>query len=533
MHAQTMEAGAPLRDRLQLATALLLLLGLLIVFHDTFQYLYRNWHRDEYSHGFLIPLISIYMLWHRRELLQRQARGGSWTGLLIIVAGLALAFVGLAASIVGIDAYGLIMVIVGCVVAMFGWRGLRAISVPVALLLLMVPLPTFWYNNLSSELQLLSSQLGVALIRLVGVTVYLEGNVIDLGSYKLEVAEACSGLRYLFPLMTMGAIMAYLFRGKLWARWLLVISTVPIAVIVNSARIGMIGVLVDRFGSAQAEGLLHEVEGWFMFMVCLALLVLEAQLLLRLSGDRRSVWQALSVMPGERPGQPVPAGKARLAPNLGWPVVGAALLMLFAVYPAVALPERAEIRPFHRDFVSFPSRIGEWSGRRSRIEQVYLDELKLDDYLLADFSPAGGGRSVTPVNVYVAYYASQRTGQSVHSPRSCLPGGGWHIDQLEQKTLDGLASHGRPLRVNRVIIRQGGERELVYYWFDERGRNITSEYLVKWYLLTDALVMNRSDGALIRLITPLAEGEDPTAGDARLRALGADLIPVLSPYVSG
>lgn len=219
---------------------------------------------------------------------------------------------------------------------------------------------------------------------------------------------------------------------------------------------------------------------------------------------------------------------------MGWPVVGAALVLMFAVYPALALPQRSELRPSHKDFSAFPGSVAGWVARRERIEQVYLDELKLDDYLLADFSSDEASRAAARpgVNLYVAYYASQRTGQSVHSPRSCLPGGGWHIEQLEQRTLGGLVMHGNPLRVNRAVIRQGANRQLVYYWFDERGRVLTSEYLVKWYLLSDSLVMNRTDGALVRLITPLTEGEDASAGDARLQRFSADLLPVLVPYIA-
>ncbi len=112
--------------------------------------------------------------------------------------------------------------------------------------------------------------------RLLGISVYLEGNVIDLGSYKLEVAEACSGLRYLFPLMSVGAIMAYLINGKAWARVVVFASTIPIAILMNSFRIGVIGVLVDRYGTEQATGILHFFEGWVVFMICLALLTLEA-----------------------------------------------------------------------------------------------------------------------------------------------------------------------------------------------------------------------------------------------------------------
>jgi EpsI family protein len=136
-----------------------------------------------------------------------------------------------------------------------------------------------------------------------------------------------------------------------------------------------------------------------------------------------------------------------------------------------------------------------------------------------------------PVNLYVAYYASQRTGQAVHSPSSCLPGGGWRIEQFDQREVPGVQLRTGPLRVNRAVIRQGLQRMMVYYWFQERGRDITSEYLVKWYLLVDALTQQRTDGALVRLITPMREGEDLADGDARLQQFSVAAVPELRGYL--
>jgi exosortase D (VPLPA-CTERM-specific) len=515
----------------QIAAVTLACVTLGLVFRPTFEYLYVNWQREEYSHGFLIPFICAFLSWRRRRLFLDPGLRGSWAGAGVVLLGLLLCYLGLAASIVGLDAYALVIVIAGCVVAAFGWRGLRLAAVPVALLVLMIPLPTFWYNNLSSQLQLISSQLGVAIIRAGGVSVFLEGNVIDLGSYKLQVAEACSGLRYLFPLMTLGLVVAYMFKGRTWTRWVVLLSTIPIAVLMNSVRIGIIGILVDRFGSTQAEGFLHQFEGWVIFMTCFALLLLECAVLLRISGDRRPFRQALGLdePPGPASGRPQPGIR------LGKPAMAAVLALALAVFPVFALPQRVEIKPARSEFSEFPLQVGDWVGRRNRLESVYLDELKLDDYLLAEFVLADA--TVTPkasaVNLYVAYYASQRTGQSVHSPRSCLPGGGWRIQNLDQHDVAGVRLHGGPLRVNRAIIQQGSERQLVYYWFQERGRDITNEYLVKWYLLSDAVTLNRSDGALVRVITSLQDGEDAAVGDARLSRFSASMLPELQKYVGG
>jgi exosortase D (VPLPA-CTERM-specific) len=353
----------------------------------------------------------------------------------------------------------------------------------------------------------------------------LEGNVIDLGTYKLQVVEACSGLRYLFPLLTLGFIVASLVPTRLWIRAVLVASTVPITILMNSFRIGVIGVLVDRHGISQAEGFLHDFEGWVIFMSCFALLLLETWVLLRITGDKRNFRDLLS---GQF-SQQTPAERPALATPRRWGVApfAAVGLVVLALWPAIALPERTEMRPDRDDLTGFPMRMADWEGRRDRIEGQILDELKLDDYVLADYVRPGD----LPVNFYVAYYASQRSGQAAHSPSSCLPGAGWRISEFGTRGIPGIRRAGEPLNVNRAVIQLGEQRQLVYYWFQQRGRDITNEYAVKWFLLWDSLRMNRTDGALVRLVTPLRKGEPIEAADRRLMDFALDAAPRLSGYI--
>ena len=135
-----------------------------------------------------------------------------------------------------------------------------------------------------------------------------------------------------------------------------------------------------------------------------------------------------------------------------------------------------------------------------------------------------------PVNLYVAYYRSQRNGLSVHSPRLCLPGGGWQIKKFDQVAL--ARGNGQPPRpVNRVLIEQGGHKQLVYYWFQERGRQLTNEYVVRWYLFWDALKMNRTDGALIRVVIPVPNGMSEADLETRLTRFAQLAEAPLSHYI--
>jgi EpsI family protein len=168
-----------------------------------------------------------------------------------------------------------------------------------------------------------------------------------------------------------------------------------------------------------------------------------------------------------------------------------------------------------------------WRGRPGRLEQIYIDALKFDDHLVADFLGPAGER----VGLYIAWYGSQQKGASVHSPRTCIPGGGWEIAALEQRTVDGVVVNGAPLQVNRVLIQKGDDRQLVYYWFQQRGRVLSNEYLVKWYLFVDALTRQRTDGSLVRITTVLPPAMPIERADAQLAAFAATLAPRLAPFV--
>jgi EpsI family protein len=138
-----------------------------------------------------------------------------------------------------------------------------------------------------------------------------------------------------------------------------------------------------------------------------------------------------------------------------------------------------------------------------------------------------------PVNFYSAFYASQRKGESIHSPSTCIPGGGWQIVSHEVVPVDGVSLYGQPMRLNRLLIQKGEDRQLVYYWFQQRGRDLTNEYAVKWYLFWDALTMNRTDGALVRLTTFAPKGEDIAEADGRLRDFLKAVLPELGQYIPG
>jgi exosortase D (VPLPA-CTERM-specific) len=498
---------------------------LYVGFQDAIGVMVWSWQTAEFSHGYLIPVIAAYLVWQRRGELSQLEFRGSWGGLAVVVAGIALAVLGRFAALYTFQHIALLIVIYGLVLSLVGWPAMRVLAAPLGVLVFMIPLPSMVMFPLSSELQLVSSTLGVWLMRLAGVSTYLEGNVIDLGTYKLEVAEACSGLRYLLPLMTLAFLMACFFRAAAWKRVVVFLASIPITLLMNSLRIAAIGVMVDRWGPSMAEGLLHEVQGWMVFMLSTACLVLVVIMLARFGRDRRP-WREL--FSADSPAS-LPTHLPRRVRSVPRAAVAAGLAVMVFSAAALVMPSTYGVVPAREAFTSFPLGLGDWAGQRQVLEKVYLDQLKLDDYLLVDYHSS----STPPVNLYVAWYDTQSAGEATHSPRACMPGGGWRIEDLRQIQVASVRFGGRALQVNRALIHYDEQRELVYYWFLQRGRVVTNEYLVKWYLLIDSITRHRTDGALVRVIVPIPLGGSEADADREVQSFIAVVSPHLERYVPG
>jgi len=513
----------------RLGLSLLVVAGLLgYMFYPSLQVLVSFWFgKEDYSHGIFVPFISIFFIWQARHRLSAVGLHSFWPGVVVIVIALLLYWVGEFSALFVIQHLALWAVIVGLALSLVGVEGTKEIAFPLSYLLTCIPLPVFLYAGLSSQLQLWSSALGVWCLQILGVTAFREGNVIDLGPVQLQVVEACSGIRYLLPLFSLALLCAYLFKDRMWKRVVLVVSSVPISIVVNGFRIGMIGVLVEWQGQGAAEGFYHLFEGWVLFMASLGLLVGEMWLLAKLdrswtvgSWRDRFTWECPAAV------ETTPTQTPMSAPALPTSyLIGVAMLAPVALATS-AVEARSEIAPVRASFVDFPMQVKEWTGTSIPLEKQYVDALHLDDYVLAEFRSGDG----QPISLYSAYYQSQRKGQSAHSPSSCLPGGGWEVSSFETRhvAVDDVA---RAISVNRALIQKDRQKQVVLYWFKQRDRVLTNEYLVKFYLLWDSLFRGRTDGALVRVASLVGPGETEAIVDRRLQQFVSTIEPELTRYV--
>ncbi len=486
------------------------------------------WNRDDYTYAYLIPFVIAYLLWEKRHSLRNADTTGVWLGMAPLLLGILLFWLGE----LGGEFYALnlsfFLVLVGILWLHLGREKIRIMAFPLFLIVTTFPLPNFLYQKVSVNLQLIASKLGVTFLHWMGMSAYRQGNVIDLGFTQLQVVEACSGLRYVFALFVLGLILAHFFRAPFWKRAFLVFSTLPLTLFVNSARIALTGVLYKSWGPAVAEGFLHDFSSWAIFVFSFAVLLGEMWVL----GKLKLPFGEPSAPPAEpsRGAQP-PTAEAPAAPSapLFTPRFLLALVLLGSTLLLSQVIDYRQKIPIRQALDSFPLAVDSWHGTREAMPPETRKELDLSDYIIVNYQD-GNGKSV---NFYVAYYETQRKGESIHTPETCLPGSGWIFTEAAPRTLPVRSYGNGSLTVNRVIMRKLDSSSLAYFWFPQRGRILTNVYQLKLFNFWDALTRQRTDGALVRVITPVFNTETLEQAESRLQGFVLRVAPLLDQYLPG
>ncbi|MGD9245341.1 MAG: EpsI family protein [Desulfobacterales bacterium] len=212
------------------------------------------------------------------------------------------------------------------------------------------------------------------------------------------------------------------------------------------------------------------------------------------------------------------------------PIFVVALILLGTTFAISHTVDFREKIPAKKNLDQFPLKIEEWTAdRHLTMAQSFIDRLDLSEYVIANYYDRIGKK----VNFYVAYYESQRKGESIHSPATCLPGSGWSFDQSGTVKITGVSGNNGNYEINRAVMQLGRNRQITYYWFPVRGRILYNAYQLKIYNFWDALTRQRTDGALVRLITRVYEDEKLEDAEKRLQNFVRDVVPVLEEYIPG
>ena len=474
---------------------------------------------EEFNHGPLMLAVAGYLAWKRKDMLSPSTPSPSWTGLMIVVLAIMIYLISIRAAVIPSRHYSFLLLIYGFFIFAGGRRYGAFILPSLVLLFFVVPPPAFLNADLTWGLQLFSSDVSVKMLRSAGISVFQDGNIIDLGVMKLEVAEACAGLRYLYPMMGLGILAGMLFNISWRKRTLFFLIASVVAILMNSVRIFVAGLLVDLMDISVSEGFFHLFEGWVYFIISFAITLALCRAILS-----KTEWDSLGegmFAPSDMTRSDVKQGIEAKAGSGATYVLITALLIV----PMMLVVRGGEPNiPDRKSFASFPL---ELDGRRGREDVLPISEqqiLQMADYFLGHYRTDG----LAPISLFIGYYETQTADQTPHSPRVCIPSGGWKIDSIS--TIE-LAHEDRTIPVNRVVIAKGASKQLVYYWFQQRGKFIASEYEAKINLLWGGIVSSRTDGALVRLVTPVGEGFPMEAADQYLEGFSGELLSVLPAYL--
>lgn len=494
---------------IQIALGAILAIELLWFYYPTlFQLVSQLAADEENSFALLMPLVSAYIVYLKWPQVLSQPRRPSWWGLMIMALGFLFYVLGELMSVIYFHPLSFIVILTGLLLLLGGWKLVRLLTFPLFLLVLMVPLPALILKQITLPLQLISSNLAAGLLQAIGIPLVRQGNVIDLGVRQLQIVGACSGLRYILSISALGFIYCYFFQRCIWKAIVIIISLIPAAILANALRVAAMGIF-----PALMKGFWHMFSGWLIFLCCLVFLTLISRTLDYLSPR--------TIAPVKNESASTEATVQEVRSTTPFKYMICAVILVTIASPLSLKLTQARPVPLVQGFDKFPMHLGPWRGERSYLDPSMAKAVGADDYLEANYiSPANG-----PVSLWIAFFENQskKVEGRIHSPLLCLQGSGWKI--VESK----IVSLGPGLPVHYLVIEQGGSRQLVYYWYLQRGRWLASEYPGKFYMGWDGLVRRRNDGAIIRLVTPVK----PDADSSRLRldSFSRLLIPLLPQFI--
>jgi exosortase len=243
--------------------------------------LVNNWGSDDdMGHGYFVPAISAYIIWLKKDALMKLVPEPNWWGLAIIFYGAFQLYLGTLGAELFLSRTALVLTIAGAVLFLGGNKYLKELAFPLFLLFLMIPIPAIIYNKITFPLQILASQAADVALNTLNIPVLREGNILELPSQRLDVVEACSGIRSLLTLTFLSLVYGYFFEKRIWVRVVLFLSTIPIAITANAGRVTLTGIL-SEIKPEYAEGFLHEFSGWVIFMIALGIMVAFHQAITR------------------------------------------------------------------------------------------------------------------------------------------------------------------------------------------------------------------------------------------------------------
>ncbi len=492
-----------------LSLAGLLLFALVFCYAKVFMTLARLWWtNDVYSYGFLIPCISLYLIWIQREKLTEIAPAPEFLkGLLLLLAGLSMLVVGQASRTSLLEELSLIITLAGAVLLMLGRGLLYPLLFPIAYLIFMIPVWGAITDRLHLPFQLFSANLGVKLLHFIGIPAYRQGIYIELPNIILEVADVCSGVNYLIAVIAIGIPMAYLFLSGWWRRTLLLGFAVAVAAFSNAIRVALIGTLSYYGIGGDLHGPFHVLQGLSVSMIGYVALFGGVWVLSKPSAP------ALSDK-APNPEMPRPAVKKNELAYLGLTL--SAILLLMGSY--LHFYQRSSV-PLKMTLEHFPMQIGEWAGRESPPDYSFYRNFGVDQELSRSYQTVTG----ESIRLYIGYYEFQDQGKKLIN---------YKVSELhrEAEKIKIEVNGHNAIEVNRVI-EEGDPKKMTLFWYNLYGRSVADWYQAKKEMTVESLLRGRTDGAVIMVTADFSHQEDLVERMAHSEAFIDAIRPLLPQFL--
>lgn len=490
----------------------LLLAAFIFIYKSTMSALVKTWtNQTSYSHGFLIPLISLYLIYLEwKKLRQLSVRPNIFGGIVLTIAGCFIFVLGNISSIVTLQELSMLVVIPGIILMLLGNEFLKRLALPIGYLIFMISAMDIFLDRLHWPSQLFSATMASNALKLLNIPVHQSSNYLELPNVTLEVANACSGVRHIISIIALGIPLAYLTQQGLWRKILLIAFGVIVGIFTNGFRIVLISIWAYNGGEV-LHGPFHIFQGLFVAVFGYFVLILGAIFLRKISpGITKESNKPVKEIP-EKPLHNIKHFNQGLFIAVGLLLVTGGHSYLYEPKP-VRLSDLSE---------RLPGEIGDWRMEKAGYQND-LFRVEGADFEVVRFYKNVKGRTI---RAYIGYFESQRQDKELVYYKN-------DILFRNAKALDISFDDGDNAKVNRTVFKNGNKTSLVLFWYDLNGRVVANKYEAKLITAFDGLLYRRTNGAIIIVSSDL---DNPTETEEVLKDeidFVHSFFPVLKNYLS-
>ena len=493
------------------AFAMALVILFYVIYERTAGELKTNWLLVDsyYTHGFLVPFVSLYFAWKERAAIMALPwRSSPWG----IVWVLGASFMLLLGDFLGFRVFAhlsIVPMLTGIIVVFAGTRIAAKLWFPLAFLIFMIPIPPSMTQSIALQLKLLAAQCAVWLANLITLPMVREGSYIYFGADRLLVGDVCGGLRSLIALLAIGAVAAYICPAKSWARILILAMAGPIAIVSNIARIFLLCVVGYFYGSEVAGGWVHDYSGYLIYAIAIALFTAVDIPLRR--------WAPAN--PDMESAAPIRSYTRLFSTPMTAVLIAALGVLAFAHVKIVNAQKSANMDAAAPAMLNIPSEIADYRMRRDHeIDETTRAILEGSTIMIRDYS-APGGRYV---QLSIVHAGSTR--RSLHFPEVCLVGVGWEIVKQHQTPI------GILFTAKELVLVKGERSEAVLYWF-KTGEHVTGDFFANAFeWAKNQIAFGEPTSSMIKIATPITPGGERAAFDT-LQDFATKFGPVMMEHI--